>query len=87
MFDKVKAIGKLKKMQSEIQKELEQIYIKKEKGNMEVVVRGDRKIEKIVINGEEDKRLKDFLNDALKDADKKAAKKAGDPMMEMLGIK
>lgn len=87
MFDKVKAMGKLKKMQSELQKELEQIYVKKEKYNLEVVVRGDRRIEKIVIEGEEDKRLKDLLNDAIKEADKKAAKKAGDPMMEMLGIK
>nr|MBP7927629.1 hypothetical protein [Patescibacteria group bacterium] len=53
---------KLKKAQSQIQKELEQIFAVVEKKNIRVVVRGDRKIETIEIDGEQQKDLKDALN-------------------------
>ena len=89
MFDKAKQLHKLKKMQSDIQKQLEQIMHTEEKNDVLVVVRGDKKIESIIIDGEDRKDIKDLVNEAFKQVDKKAEKKmrsqAGD-MMSMLGM-
>ncbi len=89
MFDKVKALQKAKRMQSDIQKQLEKIFHQEESGDSLVLLRGDKKIEKIVIDGEDRKDIKDLLNSGLKHLDKKAEKKmrdqAGD-VMEMLGM-
>jgi len=89
MLDKAKQIHKLKKMQSEIQKQLEQIMHTEEKNDVVLVVRGDKKIESITIDGEERKDIKELINDTFKKVDKKAEKKmrsqAGD-MMSMFGM-
>ncbi len=70
-----KEIYKLRKKQSEMQKEMEQIFSTEEKGDVKVVVRGDRKVELIEIDGEEQKDLKNAINDAMKDVNKKVEKK------------
>lgn len=67
-------IFKFKKAQSQMQKQLEQIFSSMEKRGIKVVVRGDRRIESIEIDGESQKELKDLLNDALKEVNKKAEK-------------
>ena len=89
MLDKIGAMRRAKKMQDEIKKELEQIFHKEEDRDSSVLVRGDKRIEEIVIDGEERKDVKDLVNDALKQVDKKAEKKmkerAGE-VMEMLGM-
>lgn len=69
-----KEIFKLKKMQSQMQKQLEQIYAAEESGDFKVVVRGDRRIESIEIDGEPNKELKDIINKALKEVNKKVEK-------------
>jgi len=74
MFDKVKDLNNLRKAQSLIKKQLEEIFISEEKNDMRVVIRGDKKIEKLLINGEENKDLKDLLNDTMKKVDKKVEK-------------
>ena len=74
MFDKLKDLNKLRKAQSEIKKELEQIFVSEEKSGIKVVIRGDKKIQKIEIDGEAQKDLKDVLNDAFKSVDKKVEK-------------
>lgn len=74
MFDKLKDLNKLRKAQSEIKKELEQIFVSEEKFGLKVVVRGDKKIQRIEINDEEQKDLKDILNNAFKIVDKKVEK-------------
>jgi len=74
MLEKLKDLNKLRKAQAEIKKQLEQIYVSSEKNDMSVLIRGDKRIEKIVIDGEENKELKDFLNDSLKGIDKKVEK-------------
>lgn len=74
MFDKVKELNKLRKVQGEIKKDLEQIFVTNEKAGMKVVVRGDKKIQKIEVDGEEQKELKDLVNDTFKDVDKKVEK-------------
>lgn len=74
MFDKLKDLNNLKKMQSQLKKQLEEIFVTNEKGDNSVLIRGDKKIEKIVINGEENKEMKDLLNDTMKQVDKKVEK-------------
>ncbi|MFH1648129.1 MAG: YbaB/EbfC family nucleoid-associated protein [Patescibacteria group bacterium] len=74
MFDKVKELNKLRKVQGEIKKDLEQVFVSNEKSGMKVVARGDKKIQKIEIDGEEQKDLKDLINDTFKDVDKKVEK-------------
>ena len=70
-----KEIYKLRKKQSAMQKEMEQIFSTVEKGDFRVVVRGDRKVELIEIDGEGQKDLKNIINDAMKDVNKKVEKK------------
>ena len=76
-------IYRLKKSQSKIQKQLEQIFAKEESRGMTVVVRGDRKIESIEIDGEVQKELKDLINSALKNVNKKAEKQLRGQISEM----
>ena len=52
-------------------KEMEQIFVEYENRGIKLVVRGDNHIEKIEVDGVEDKRLKDVINDALKEVQKK----------------
>lgn len=75
MLDKVKKMNELRKAQSKIQKQLEEISISDSSGDYEVRIRGDKKIEEIKINGEEVRDLKDLLNSVMKDVDKKVQKK------------
>ncbi|MFC1756089.1 YbaB/EbfC family nucleoid-associated protein [Patescibacteria group bacterium] len=70
-----KEIYKLRKKQSQMQKEMEQIFSTIEKGDYRVLVRGDRKVESIEIDGDEQKDLKNIINDAMKDVNKKVEKK------------
>ena len=57
-----------------MQKQLEQIFATEEKRGFRVVVRGDRKIESIEIDGEEQKDLKEIINSAMKEVNKRAEK-------------
>ena len=74
MFDKLKDLNNLRKAQSEIKKQLENIFVSKSNGKYDILIRGDKKIEKITVDGKEDKDLKDFLNDVAKEVDKKVEK-------------
>lgn len=75
MFDKIKDLAKWKKIQDEVKRQQEQLFATVEKHGYKVVVRGDKRVEKIEIDGEEYKELKETINDALKDIDKKLEKK------------
>ncbi|HSX39471.1 MAG TPA: hypothetical protein VLI92_02685 [Candidatus Saccharimonadales bacterium] len=74
MFDKLKDINNLRKVQGELKKEAEQIFVNGEKRDNVVLIRGDKHIEKLVINGVENKEIKDLINDTMKDVDKKLEK-------------
>lgn len=78
-----KEIYRLKKQQSKLQKQMEQIFATAEKNDIKVVVRGDRKIEAIYIDGEENKDLKDLINSAVKDVNKKVEKKLRGQLSEL----
>jgi DNA-binding protein YbaB len=60
-----------------------------QKGDNSVVVTGDKKITKIVINGVENKALKDLINDAMKKMDTKLQKEMKakeDEIRSLLGM-
>jgi DNA-binding protein YbaB len=83
MLDKVKQAYQLKKMQSDIQKLISTISVFKEKGKNQVVVTGDKKITKLVVNGVESKDLAELINDAMKEADKKIEKEVKDKQEDL----
>ena len=89
MLDKIKAANQLRKMQSDLLKLTREIFHTEEKNKYKVVVRGDKVIERIEIDGEEDRLLKELINGALKEVEKKVEKKArgqaGD-LMSMMGM-
>ena len=74
MLEKLRELNDFRKAQSEIKKELEQIFHSEIKRDIKVIVRGDKKIERIEINSEEQKELKDVINSAMKEIDKKSQK-------------
>jgi DNA-binding protein YbaB len=74
MLDKLKNFNKMRKIQAEMKKELEAMFASSEKHGIKVVVRGDRKIERIEIDAEESKELKEVINEAMKEIDKKVEK-------------
>ena len=74
MFDKLKDMNNLRKAQGEMKKEMEQIYVENEKQGVKVLIRGDKKIEKLEIDGVDQKALRELLNDTMKDVDKKVEK-------------
>jgi DNA-binding protein YbaB len=89
MLDKVKQAYQLKKAQSDLQKLVESLSVFEQKGDNSVVITGDKKITKIVINGVENKALKDLINDAMKKMDTKLQKEMKakeDEIRSLLGM-
>jgi DNA-binding protein YbaB len=74
MFDKIKELNKLKQAQSKIKKQMEEISATREKDGIKVVVRGDKKIQRLEIDGEDQRDLKDLINNTFGDVDKKVEK-------------
>jgi len=86
MFDKVGKANRLRKFQSEMKKKVREIFVEKSRGDFTVLVRGDRTIEKIEFAGEENKLLKDLINDAFKEVEKKSEKKLRSDAMDFFGL-
>jgi DNA-binding protein YbaB len=89
MLDKVKQAYQLKKAQSDLQKIVESLSVFEQKGDNSVVVTGDKKITKIVINGVENKAIKDLINEAMKKMDSKLQKEMKakeDEIRSLLGM-
>ena len=84
MFDPRKTV-KLIKAQKEIKKEMEQIFVQSEKQDIKILVRGDKRVEKLEIDGVDQKVLRDLINDTMKDVDKKVEKQMRGHMAD-LGI-
>jgi len=82
-LEKLKEANRLRKIQSEMQKQLEQIFSTYERAGIKIVVRGDRRVERIEIDGEDRKDLKDSLNDAFKDVNKKVEKQMRGQLQEL----
>lgn len=83
MFDKIKDLNNLRKAQGEIKKELEKIYVESENQGIKLLVRGDKRIEKLEVEGVEQKDLRDLINDTMKDVDKKVEKQMRGHMADL----
>jgi DNA-binding protein YbaB len=74
MLDKLKELNEMRKLQADLKRDLEQIFHTEEKRGVKIVVRGDKRIEKIEVDGEENRELRDAINQAMKQIDKKIQK-------------
>lgn len=83
MFDQLKDLNKLRKAQGEIKKQLEQIFVTSEKAGMRVVIRGDKRIEKLELDGEDNKILRELINDSFKEVDKKVEKQTRGQLQDL----
>jgi DNA-binding protein YbaB len=89
MIDKVKQAYQLKKAQSDLQKMMSALSVFLQKGDNSIVISGDKKVVKLVINGKENKELKDLINDAMKNMDSKLQKEMKskeDEIKSLLGM-
>ena len=81
MFEKAQQLNELRKMRSQamdLQKKLKQIKTTEEYRGIEVTVNGEQKVEKIVMDSEDQRDLVEAINRAMKEVQKKAAKKMMD---------
>ncbi len=75
MLDKLKNLYELKKKSEEMRRKMAGVVVEIEERGIKIVIRGDQKLEEIIIDGEENPRVKEAINKALKEVQKKAAKK------------
>lgn len=78
MFNPLKAVGDFKAMRDQAMKMQqalagEQVVV--ERGGVRVVMSGDQKIKELIIDGQEDWRVKDVIAEAIKKSQEIAAKK------------
>jgi DNA-binding protein YbaB len=83
MFDKIKEADRLRRLQNEIRKEQEQIFVEGEKQGIKILIRGDKRVEKLEIDGVDNKALRDLINDTMKDVDKKVEKQMRGHMADL----
>lgn len=74
MFNPLKGLGDIYKLQK-MQKELQNQEVRVEVNGVTVVMRGDQKIIKIEIDGVEENRITEAVNEAVKKTQEEAAKK------------
>lgn len=78
MFQKLQQIKEAKKMYDQakaLQNALSQISVNVEKNGYKIVMTGDQKVQFIEVDGEENKKLAEVINEALKQSQQVAAKK------------
>ncbi len=73
MFNPLKGLGDIHKLQK-MQKALQQQEVTVEKDGIEVRMRGDQKIVSIVIDGQDDRRIVEAINEAVKKTQEAAAR-------------
>ncbi|NBO21739.1 hypothetical protein EBU94_00140 [bacterium] len=89
MIDKVKQAYQLKKAQADLQRLMSSLSVFDQKGDNSIVITGDKKVTKIVINGVESKEIKDLINEAMKKMDtklQKEMKSKEDEIRSLLGM-
>jgi len=89
MIDKVKQAYQLKKAQADLQRLMSSLSVFDQKGDNSIVITGDKKVTKIVINGVESKEVKDLINEAMKKMDtklQKEMKSKEDEIRSLLGM-
>ncbi len=73
MFNPFKGLGDIQKLQK-IQQQLKAQKVTVEKDGITVVMRGDQKIEEIIVDGENVSRIVNAINEAVKKTQEEAAK-------------
>ena len=72
---KIKDLYNLKRQADEMKREMEKITVEVEERGVKILMQGDQKVLSVILNGEEDNRLKDAFNKAVKESQRKVAKK------------
>ena len=78
MFNPFKAVGDLKSMRDQaikMQQMLAQEEVVIERNGVKVIMSGDQKIKQLIIDGQEDSRIKEALAEAIKKSQEIAASK------------
>lgn len=78
MFNPLKGLGDLNQLRQQaqkIQQQLQQEELSVEKDGVTVLIRGDQKILSVAIDGVEENRIVEAINDAIKKSQDLAAKK------------
>ena len=78
MFNPFKAVGDLKSMRDQavkMQQVLSAEQVTVERNGVKIVMSGDQKIKQLVIDGQEDWRIRDVIAEAIKKSQEIAAKK------------
>ncbi|MBL7159149.1 YbaB/EbfC family nucleoid-associated protein [Candidatus Microgenomates bacterium] len=78
MFNPLKSLGDIKKLREqamEMQRQLEAEEIELNKDGVHVKMTGNQKIKELTIDGQEDNRLAEVINEALKKSQEIAARK------------
>ena len=78
MFNPFKAVGDLKAMRDQaikMQQMLAQEEVVIERNGVKVIMSGDQKIKQLIIDGQEDSRIKEALAEAIKKSQEIAASK------------
>lgn len=78
MFNPLKGLGDVYKLQK-MQKELQRQELTVEQNGVKVIMRGDQKIVRIEIDGVEENRIAEAINEAVRKSQEEAARK----LMEM----
>lgn len=72
---KMKDLYQLKRRADVLKKRMERITVEVEERGVVIVMRGDQRVEQVLVDGEQDDRLKKAFNRAVGDSQKKVAKK------------
>lgn len=78
MFNPFKAVGDIKTMREQalkMQQALSQEEVVVERSGVKVVMSGDQKIKSLIIDGQEDYRIKEVIAEAIKKSQEIAARK------------
>jgi len=85
LANKKDQLSKLMKLRSQ-KKKIAQQRIRLEEDGVVVVISGDFKIKKLIVDGREDKRLLDALNKGMRKAQKAVAKENEALLGDLLGM-
>jgi DNA-binding protein YbaB len=75
MLNKLKQLKQMRDQALAIKRELANERVTLEKNGVKIVMSGDQRVESLEIDGQEDRRLLDLINQAIKKSQEVAAKK------------
>lgn len=77
MLNKLKRLGDLKRLRDQAQlvkKKLADIQIEVDQNGIFIVMRADQKVEKVTVDGKEETRIKEAVNEAIRRSQEAAAR-------------